>query len=158
MEPLSGKSRPPLDCLITENRPEVGLQRGIDLSTMSNGSTNSVNVRRFLRLLFNFGRGRLLWKGTVASLSTNRSRRTHVLMSFSTESEQEPQNLLTFQVIYHQSSVISSRCPPCRTGGSREGGDTGDFDEQADKGSEGSQDDQGIVERDASRKEAPAVK
>jgi hypothetical protein len=39
MEPLSGKSRPPLDCLITENRPEVGLQRGIDLSTMSNGST-----------------------------------------------------------------------------------------------------------------------
>lgn len=57
---------------------------------------NSVNVRRFLRLLFNFGRGCLLWKGTVVSLSTNRSRRIHVLMSFSTESEQDPQNLLTF--------------------------------------------------------------
>jgi hypothetical protein len=39
-----------------------------------------------------------------------------------------------------------------------EGGNTGDFDEQADKGFEGSQDGQGIVERDASRKEAPAVK
>jgi hypothetical protein len=45
---------------------------------------------RILRFLFNFGGGRLFWKGTVASLSTNRSRRTHVLMSFSTESEQEP--------------------------------------------------------------------
>jgi len=39
-----------------------------------------------------------------------------------------------------------------------EGGDTGDFDEQADKGFEGSQDGQGIVERDTSRKEASAVK
>ena len=28
------------DCLMTKNRPEVGLQRGIELSTMSNRCTN----------------------------------------------------------------------------------------------------------------------
>ena len=39
-----------------------------------------------------------------------------------------------------------------------EGGDTGGFDEQPHKGFAGSQDGQRIVERDASRKEASAVK
>jgi len=57
--------------------------------------------------------------------------------------------------INHQSSRRDSLLAEQALG---EGGDTGDFDEQADKGSEGSQDGQRIVERDASRKEAPAVK
>ena len=39
-----------------------------------------------------------------------------------------------------------------------EGGDKGDFDEQPNKGFESCQDGQRIVERDTSRKEAPAVK
>ncbi len=39
-----------------------------------------------------------------------------------------------------------------------EGSDTGDFDEQPNKGFESCQDGQRIVERDTSRKEAPAVK
>ena len=42
-ECLEGASRweelAPLDCPITTNRPEVALERAVDLSTMSNGST-----------------------------------------------------------------------------------------------------------------------
>ena len=30
------------DCLMTKNRPEVGLQRLVDLSTISNGSTSLI--------------------------------------------------------------------------------------------------------------------